>query len=693
MLARCPNFFRNKAGHEQKSRKFFSQRIPQPPSRHSHSHSHRHHARPLRRRRRHLSRLAGARLVEGEDGGRVSSSPRRPTATSPPALEFSAPRPSAPPRALGALVSPPRALGASVFALALVLGHAPALSAPRSPRSPARGFRPALIALLAPSPLRPVSRSLSRLALASVPSPALALTSAPGSRSCPRPCPRPRLRTLRPTASAFSGPRVPPRALGALVLVSRSLSPSPPSSVPPSPPLSAPLRPALSHRPIGCSVAQFVAFGPICPPVERSFCRGSMLSGRPCPVLVASRPSCPPVDRTFRRRARSLGSPPPLSARSLSVRRLRAVHALSLWPHGLHVPPADWSFRRRARSLGSPPPLSVVVALGPTLSGRSCPRGLTAFMSCGLAAFCPGGLVAFSSCGLAAFLSWCPRGLLALWPRGLLAPRPGLAPLGRSVVLLGPTAVALVDPSRSCFRVSASRSCFRSRPRVSPSLGLASRPHRVSPSPTSSRSRVRLGCLALVGPLCRPALSRVALGVPALSLWLSSPRSCFGSRPRPRALAFGLGLASRPRHVSLRSPRSAAPRSGRVALGSRLASRLGRRLAFRSLPCFPVVALRFPVVACSPCFRRLLGPSPCRPPPFKLAGARFGKGGGGCHGMVRGGVRGSLRDARAVRTFMEKGRHVTRAYIWERAALGIFSFPPRGSSCILPRVSRSTSRP
>ena len=53
-----------------------------------------------------------------------------------------------------------------------------------------------------------------------------------------------------------------------------------------------------------------------------------------------------------------------------------------------------------------------------------------------------------------------------------------------------------------------------------------------------------------------------------------------------------------------------------------------------------------------------------------------------CHGMVRGGVRGSLRDARAVRTFMEKGRHVTRAYIWERAALGIFSFPPRGSSCI-----------
>ena len=595
MLARCPNFFRNKAGHEQKSRKFFSQRIPQPPSRHSHSHSHRHHARPLRRRRRHLSRLAGARLVEGEDGGRVSSSPRRPTATSPPALEFSAPRPSAPPRALGALVSPPRALGASVFALALVLGHAPALSAPRSPRSPARGFRPALIALLAPSPLRPVSRSLSRLALASVPSPALALTSAPGSRSCPRPCPRPRLRTLRPTASAFSGPRVPPRALGALVLVSRSLSPSPPSSVPPSPPLSAPLRPALSHRPIGCSVAQFVAFGPICPPVERSFCRGSMLSGRPCPVLVASRPSCPPVDRTFRRRARSLGSPPPLSARSLSVRRLRAVHALSLWPHGLHVPPADWSFRRRARSLGSPPPLSVVVALGPTLSGRSCPRGLTAFMSCGLAAFCPGGLVAFSSCGLAAFLSWCPRGLLALWPRGLLAPRPGLAPLGRSVVLLGPTAVALVDPSRSCFRVSASRSCFRSRPRV--------------------------------------------------------------------------------------------------ALGSRLASRLGRRLAFRSLPCFPVVALRFPVVACSPCFRRLLGPSPCRPPPFKLAGARFGKGGGGCHGMVRGGVRGSLRDARAVRTFMEKGRHVTRAYIWERAALGIFSFPPRGSSCILPRVSRSTSRP
>ena len=370
-------------------------------------------------------------------------------------------------------------------------------SPPHLPVSPSPLFSlgPAL-APVSRSPSPPWPRPRSRLALA----------SAPGSRSCPRP-------------------------------VSRSLSPSPPSSVPPSPPLSAPLRPALSHRPIGRSVAQFVAFGPICPPVERSFCRGSMLSGRPCPVLVASRPSC----STGR-----LVVPSPRSVARLAAAAFRRCRSrsdtlgsiLSSWPHGLHatgrsdVPPGGRRFRT-----------ALVL----------WPRGLLSWWPCGLLVLWPRGL-----------LSWWPRGLLVLWPHGLLV----LVPSQPScpVASRPSCSSSWSRPARSLRRLARSR-------RRRPCRSVSAAPPLVGPFwplllPGSHRASP-----PLVGPswpLLSPGSRRASPGR-RVPLWLrpavvaSRPRLALAFASRPRALAFGLGLAFRPRWVSRLALVGSRPRHPRIS--------------------------------------------------------------------------------------------------------------------------------
>ena len=508
---------------------------------------------PLRHRPRHRSRLAGARLVEGGDGGLGLALL---------ALSFSAPRswrscPRSPARALGAL-------GALVLAL-----------------------RPALLALLS-SPLRPVSRSVSPSPPSSVPpSPPSSVPPSPpssvplSSSPCSRHAPStgrlavPSRSVARLAAAAFRRSRF--GSFGPLMPCHRSIGRSAARFVA--------FGLILSHRPIGRSVAQFVAFGPIlstgrgvvlsrfvafgqivsCPcgftafmstgrsdvpsprPVVRlaaaafrSLALGPSPSGRPCPVLVASRPSCPPADWSFRRVGFDAFGPIRFHR---SIGRLIARFVALGPPMSRPRPPADWSFRCRARSLGSPPLLSVAPSVRHFRAALVLPWGLAAFLL-----------------------------LVSLFPA-----RSGRVRLSSRLARSSsrrPVLAALV----AWF---SSRLAWSSRPAL-----VASGCRRVSPAPRP-----------------RPLALLLSVSASRLDLVSLSPPSRLALAPRP-CVSPSLGLGSRHRRP-------------RVSL---CVSPFRRLFALPSSRCSVVFLVR----------------RPAAPPPSKLAGARLGEGGGGCHGLGRG---------------------------------------------------------
>ena len=237
------------------------------------------------------------------------------------------------------------------------------------------------------------------------------------------------------------------------------------------------------HRSIGRPIARFVALGPLMihvPPADWSF---------RCAIRHV-RADRPPVERSFCRSVRLFQADLVLPCGPAAFLLLVLVSSRSVTPSSCSVPPPSCLSIRLGRSASRRPVLAALVArFSSRLAWPSCPA-----------------LVA----------SGCRR----VSP----APRPCPRALAFAFALVGSR------PRRPRLALVGSR----------PRLALSSRPRRVSPSSTSSRSRIRLGRLALVvAPCPRVSPSRLDLVSPsspsglALRLDFSSPvRPAFIARSR-----------------------------------------------------------------------------------------------------------------------------------------------------------------